>query len=268
MTADEITVCAHRPALRSSCDLLSAPSDPQNLSSPVRTARPRRRKRCRPMPAGSFMNVPAAAPTCGQSREIAACSVPMARCRVRRFRRSVRARPARLPAVRSKPPWQTIRSKPQTTGWVARAPMTGVVDSASRHCCGFVCSGPCSRRRLDHRPHLDGDGVPSECKTLRTHPLPLHGTLLSRHDRTGARACVGRCFRRFLWMALFGCVSFWPGARSFGGPPNAHGENSPDRVEAAQSPGAMAPPPTGLVTPLSWRYASDMSRILDLLLFQ
>jgi len=40
-----------------------------------------------------------------------------------------------------------------------------------------VCrAGANSSRPLDHRSPLDGDGMHSECKTMRPHPLPLHGT--------------------------------------------------------------------------------------------
>src|ERR1700730_4780045 len=48
---------------------------------------------------------------------------------------------------------------------------------------GALPQGP----NLDHRGHLDGDGVPSKCRAVRTYPVPLHGTLLSRHDRPGTR---------------------------------------------------------------------------------
>src|ERR1700751_5203982 len=51
------------------------------------------------MLAGFFTNAAAAARSCGQNRAIAVCSVPMAQCRVRRFKPSARVRRARLTAA-------------------------------------------------------------------------------------------------------------------------------------------------------------------------
>jgi hypothetical protein len=53
---------------------------------------------------------------------------------------------------------------------------------------------PCSNNYLDHCPELDGNGVYSECKTVRTYPLPLYRPILSRDDR------AGRC--AWLWLRL------------------------------------------------------------------
>jgi len=129
----------------------------------------------------------------------------MARCRVRRFRRSVRGRLARFPAVWGNPHGKRYDPTLERLAGRHTHQRVGVVGSSSCHCCRSVSPGACSNRHLDHRAHLDGDGVHSECKEMRTHPLPLHGTLLSRHDRTGARACFESGFRRFLWMACIGC---------------------------------------------------------------
>jgi len=129
----------------------------------------------------------------------------MARYRARRFRPSVQARPAQLPAVRGN--YSGKRFGPKLTR-LARQPTNqpvGMVDSSGRHSCRSISPGACSSRDLDIRAHLDGDGVHSECKALRTHPLPLHGTLLSCHDCPRARPCFGHRFRRFLRMACFGC---------------------------------------------------------------
>jgi len=68
--------------------------------------------------------------------------------------------------------------------------------------------------------------VHSEFKTVRTHPLPLHGPVLSRDDCTGSRACFGCHFR---WPSMHGFrwrFSFLVEAWSFGGPRKGHGENS------------------------------------------
>ena len=43
---------------------------------------------------------------------------------------------------------------------------------------------------MDHRARLDGYCVHSEFKAVRTDSLPLHGPLLPRDDRTGARVCL------------------------------------------------------------------------------
>ena len=79
-----------------------------------------------------------------------------------------------------------------------------VVDSPSRDPCRSARPGAGSCRHLDRRAHLDGNRVHSECKALRTYPVPLHGTLLSRHDRPGAGAGFGYRFCRLLRMASFG----------------------------------------------------------------
>jgi hypothetical protein len=68
-----------------------------------------------------------------------------------------------------------------------------VGNSLRRDSCQSVRARPCSNGCLDHRAELDGNGVPSQCKAVRTHPLPLHWPLLSRDDRAG----------RFAW--------FWHG---------------------------------------------------------
>ncbi len=85
----------------------------------------------------------------------------------------------------------------------------GVVDSAGRDHCRSVCFGVGSIRHLDRRAHPDGRGVYSEFEAMRAHPLPLHGTLLSRHGGAGARACVRHRFRRSLCMACFGRSHSW-----------------------------------------------------------
>jgi hypothetical protein len=51
------------------------------------------------MPVSFFMNAGDAARNCGQNRAIAACFVPMARCRVRRFKLSARVRGVQPTAV-------------------------------------------------------------------------------------------------------------------------------------------------------------------------
>ena len=71
-----------------------------HLSSPARIARPRNPKPCRRTHASFSMNAPAAARSCGQSRVIAACSVPTARCPVRRSKPNALVRPGRLTAAR------------------------------------------------------------------------------------------------------------------------------------------------------------------------
>jgi hypothetical protein len=79
----------------------------------------------------------------------------------------------------------------------------GVVDPSGRHSHRASSSGACSSRDLDHGAHLDGDSVHSECEALRTHSLPLHWTLLSRHDRPRARARLGLVSAGFYgWLVL------------------------------------------------------------------
>lgn len=59
-----------------------------NPPSPARHAAPPRPRRCRPTPASSFTNAPAAASCCGRCREIAACSAPTARSRARHSKKA------------------------------------------------------------------------------------------------------------------------------------------------------------------------------------
>src|SRR5215831_3307716 len=84
-----------------------------------------------------------------------------------------------------------------------------MVDSESGDCCGSFHSPAGAHRDVDRRARLDGYSVHSELKTVPTDPLPLHGTLLSRDDRTGARACFGCHSRWLLWMAFIGGSHSW-----------------------------------------------------------
>ncbi len=79
-----------------------------------------------------------------------------------------------------------------------------LVDSSSRDPCRSARPDAGSSRHLDHGALLDGNGVHFECKALRTYPLPLHGTLLSSHDRPGTGAGIRYRFCRLLRMACFG----------------------------------------------------------------
>ena len=84
-----------------------------------------------------------------------------------------------------------------------------MVDSESGHRCGSFHFPARANRDMDHRARLDGYCVHSQFKTVRTHPLPLHGPLLSRDDRTGARPCFGYHFRWLLCMAFVGGSHSW-----------------------------------------------------------
>jgi hypothetical protein len=149
------------------------------------------------------MNALAAECGYGRRRAIAACFAPTARCPVHRCRARSPARQALLRAVRHKL-WPTLRSNPRATGWVAEAAPCCVVDSSRRHCCRLVRADAYSSRHLDHRSHLDGGSVHPECETMRSYSLPLHGTLLPRHDRAGSRAWLGCGFGCDFWMDCVG----------------------------------------------------------------
>ena len=71
-----------------------------------------------------------------------------------------------------------------------------VVVSIRRDGCRSVCCDSCSSCHLDYRARLDGSGLHPECKAVRPHPLPLHRTLLSRHDCAGVSACGRHRLRR------------------------------------------------------------------------
>src|SRR5437588_3966776 len=51
-----------------------------------------------------------------------------------------------------------------------------MADSSNRDYCRFVRARISSNRYLDHCSDLDGHGLHSECKTVRSHALPLHST--------------------------------------------------------------------------------------------
>ena len=162
------------------------------------------------MLASFSIPAPAAARHCGRSRAIVACSVPMARFPARRSRPSVRVRRAPLRAVPDSHHGKRCRPK---LARLARQPSherVGMVDSERGDRCGSFRPPTRASRDMDHRAHLDGYGVHSQFKAVRTDPLPLHGPLLSRDDRTGARACFGRRFRRRrLCMAFIGGSHCW-----------------------------------------------------------
>jgi hypothetical protein len=48
-----------------------------------------------------------------------------------------------------------------------------------------------SSSHLDSCARLDGSGLHPEYKAVRPHALPLHRTVLSRHDCAGASVAVG-----------------------------------------------------------------------------
>ena len=162
------------------------------------------------MLASFSIPAPAAARRCGRSRAIVACSVPTARFRARRSRPNGRVRRAPLRAVPDNHHGKRCRPK---LARLARQPSherVGMVDSERGDRCGSFRPPTRASRDMDHRAHLDGYGVHSQFKAVRTDPLPLHGPLLSRDDRTGARACFGRRFRRRrLCMAFIGGSHSW-----------------------------------------------------------
>lgn len=150
------------------------------------------------------MCAPAAARSCARSKAIVACSAPMGRRRVRPFRRNAKVRPV-LPLVArgDRHGERDDASFPRLVAYSGHSPL-GMVDSAS---CGTdrpIRAYPGSNRCLDRRTDLDGRRLHSQCKAVRAHPLPLHGTLLSRHDRSSACARLGLGSCRFLRLAYPG----------------------------------------------------------------
>jgi len=100
--------------------------------------------------------------------------------------------------------WAPLRSNPRETGWPAGAAACWRGGSLTP-----LFSPVCSCRRpfeSSSGPSLSSGGrsVRPQCKTMRPHSLPLHGTLLSRDDRAGTRPWLGRGFRRDLWMDCVG----------------------------------------------------------------
>ena len=66
--------------------------------------------------------------------------------------------------------------------------------------CQPVRARPCSNRYLDCCADLDGNGVHSQCKTVRTHTLSVHRAVLLDHAHSCARAGFGGHFARFVCM--------------------------------------------------------------------
>jgi hypothetical protein len=147
---------------------------------------------------------PAAARRCGRNRVIVACSVPMARFHARRFRPSVRVRRAPLLATADSRRGKQYRAKPTRLAAKPAHEPARVVDSLDRRYCRPVRARPCSSGTLDHCAKLDGNGVHSQCKAVRPHPLPLHRPLLSRDDRAGRRPRFRPRPRRNLRLAGIG----------------------------------------------------------------
>jgi hypothetical protein len=154
-----------------------------------------------PMPASFSILASAAARRCGRSRVIVASSAPTARSRARRSRPSVR--PAPLPVVADSRHGK--RYRPQLTGLAAEPAHepARVVDSSGRHSCRPVRARRCSNCYLDHCAQLDGNGVRSQCKAVRTHTLSVHRAVLLGHDHSCARAGIGGHFAR---LERMGCA--------------------------------------------------------------
>jgi len=155
------------------------------------------------MPAGFSIRAPAAARRCGRSRVIVACSVPTARFPVRRSRPSGRVGRAPRPAAAASRHGK--RHHPQLTGLAAEPAHEPacVVDSSRHHSCRAVRARSWSNRYLDRCADLDGNGVHSQCKTVRTHALSVHRAVLLGHDRSCTRAGFGGHFGRLVCM---GCA--------------------------------------------------------------
>ena len=164
-------------------------------SSHARNAGSRRANECRRMPAGSSTTARVVGNGSSRSRAIVACSVPMVRFPARRSRPSVRVRRAPLRAVQGSHRGERHRPKLARLAQQPSHQRVGMVDSEGDHRCRSFRPYARASWDMDHRAHLDGYGVHSQFKAVRTDPLPLHGPLLSRDDRTGARACFGCHFR-------------------------------------------------------------------------
>jgi hypothetical protein len=77
------------------------------------------------------------------------------------------------------------------------------VDSSGRHSCRPVRARRCSNCYLDHCAQLDGNGVRSQCKAMRTDALSIHRAVLLGHDHSCARAGFRGHFAR---LERMGCA--------------------------------------------------------------
>ena len=88
--------------------------------------------------------------------------------------------------------------------WLRSTYTSVLADSSGRDSCQPVCARPCANRNLDHCAELDGSGVYSQCKAVRTHPLPVHRPILCRDDRAGQRAWFWLRLRRHVRLGSIG----------------------------------------------------------------
>jgi hypothetical protein len=150
------------------------------------------------MPASFSIHAPAAARCCDRSRETVACFVPTARFHARRSRPSVLARRAPLAAAAHSHHGKQYCPQHARLGAKHAHERACVVDSFNCRSCRPVRTCPVSNGYLDRCAGLDGSGMHSQCKEVRTHPLPLHRPLLSRDDRAGRCAWFWLRLRRYL----------------------------------------------------------------------
>jgi hypothetical protein len=150
------------------------------------------------------MTATGAARGSSQKPATVACSAPMARFHGRPSKPSVRLRRVALPAVADSHHGEQYR--PTLTRLVANPANepTRVVDSLDRRYYRSVRARPCSNGNLDRCAKLDGNGVHSQRKAVRTHPLPLHRPLFSRDERASSCAWLWLRLRRHLRLAGIG----------------------------------------------------------------
>ena len=77
----------------------------------------------------------------------------------------------------------------------------GVVAPRMRHACRAIRCNAGTYGELDRCASVDGDSLHPECPALRANALSIYGTVLSRHDSSGARVWRGHRPVRLLRMA-------------------------------------------------------------------
>jgi hypothetical protein len=121
--------------------------------------------------------------------------------------------------------WNAVGSKHQGLARQRSYQPIGMGPSPSRNAGWIVHERSFADGYLDRSPRLDGDRVLLKRSTVQSHALPLHRPLLPCRGHSGCHRGHGRPSPWPLWLGPCSASSFLAAAMSFGGAPNARGEN-------------------------------------------
>lgn len=173
------------------------------------------------------MCAPAAARSCGRSRAIVACSVPTVRFRVRRFRRSVRARQAQLHVARDR--FMPIDALQASKDWLGSARSNALAWWLPQAAIVAGLIAPVPIRTVIWIIALIWMGTAclmNARRCGRTH-CRYTGLIILRWSRRCSYSAQGSLPSGFVDCLCWACL-FSPEARSFGGRPNGRGASFPE----------------------------------------